>query len=70
LDKPRKVTRKGFIERFCVYPTRDLFDNFRTAFVIVAARTVRMLGAIPCNKSCPVKKFMHQRVDGDHAAAD
>jgi hypothetical protein len=70
LHKAWEVAWKLFVELFRIYPTRDLFDNFRTPAIIVAARPVWMLGSKPRKNSCPMKEFMHQRVDGDHAAAD
>jgi hypothetical protein len=63
-----EVTWERFVEFFRVYANSDLLDNFRAAIFVVATRTVWMLGVAPHKNSRPMKEFVHQRVDGDHAA--
>jgi hypothetical protein len=68
LHETGEVTWERFVEFFRVYPARDLLDNFCTAILVVAARAIWVLGIAPRKNSRPMKEFVNQGVDGDHAA--
>jgi hypothetical protein len=69
LDVATENLWKVLVELSRVYLASDLFDKFRTAISLVTSRPVWMFRVKPRKNSSSVKKLMHQRIDGNHAAA-
>jgi hypothetical protein len=70
LDEPRKGLRERWIELPGIDPLGDGLNNVSAAAGPVAGRTIQVVGIEPGENAGPVQKVVHQRVDGDHAAAD
>lgn len=53
----------------CVYTTGDLFDDLGATVLGVATPAIRMHRVKLRQDTGAMEKVVHQRVDGDHAAA-
>jgi hypothetical protein len=70
LDEPGKGLRKRWIELPGIDPLGDGLNNVGAAAQPVASRTLQVVRVEPGEDAGPVQKIVHQRVDGDHAAAN
>ena len=70
LNEPRKCPRKSAIELPGVDLLADRLDDFGTAARPVAGEAVGVVGSEPAQNAGPVQEIVHERIDGDHAAAD
>ena len=70
LNEPRKGPRKPPVELLGVDLLGDRRDDFGAAAGPVAGEAVGVVGSEPAQNAGPVQEIVHERIDGDHAAAD
>src|ERR1700730_17507720 len=70
LDEPREGLWKARVELPGIDPPGDGLNDKCAATGPVAGHAIQVVRVEPGQDAGPVQKVVHQRVDGDHAAAD
>ena len=70
LNKPRERPWKPPVELAGIDLLGDGLDDLGAAARPVAGEAVGVVGSEPAQNAGPVQEIVHERIDGDHAAAD